>query len=925
MNKLKHIKIIIFLLLCINVFPAMAQQTEIKYLSGTGKDDMVTWQFYCSAGNNAGKWTTIGVPSCWELQGFGKYNYGWAKDTARGKETGMYKKAFQATPQWKGKQINLVFEGVATDATVKLNGQEIGTHQGAYYAFKFDISSQLLYGQENVLEVTVAKHSANESVNDAERRGDFWLYGGIFRPVFLEVLPAVNIAKPAIDAKADGRFTANVQVKGKADKIQVQLYNKQGVKFGAAVTASVKNGTAVLNSQFSSPKIWSAEFPELYKAVFTLYQQGKAVHIVSQKTGFRTVEVKQRDGIYVNGVKMKFKGVNRHSFWPTSGRTTSYALSVEDVQLMKDMNMNAVRMSHYPPDGHFLDVCDSLGLFVMDELAGWHGHYDTPTGTKLLNEMLEHDVNHPSIVIWANGNEGGHNFELDTLFKNDIQKRPVVHPWQLFGGIETQHYREYNYGIGNYNHGHDIVMPTEFLHGLYDGGHGAGLEDYWEMMWEDPLSAGGFLWDFADEGVVRTDKNGIIDTDGKQGADGIVGPFHEKEGSYFTIKEVWSPLCFEKKEITPAFDGKLALENRYAFTNTKLCSFTWQLVKLPDAAGLARGRSANGKALSPDIMPFKKGVLTLNLPADFSVYDVLYVTAKDKDGHIIFTWSYKISLPAQIAKSMVRTEGDAAVTIAIVDSVYQVQANGISFTINKNNGLLLRVKNATGEIPFNNGPVIEEAVNNFRNFNTRWEGKNLIIESTYDKKTSFNVLQWTIYPGGWIKMKLNYFPAEYFTSFFGANFSFPEKQIKGVEYMGDGPYRVWKNRIKGNQFGVWNKTYNATETGETWNYPEFRGYHSNLYWCKFITSEQTFKVATENEDVFLRLFTPGWKTDEWHNYEPIFPNGDISFMQGISSIGSKTQRNVTTGPMGEKNIFYDYDKDRRRAKELVLYFDFSGR
>ena len=118
------------------------------------------------------------------------------------------------------------------------------------------------------------------------------------------------------------------------------------------------------------------------------------------------------------------KGVNRYSFHPNSGRTTNKKISIEDVLLMKDMNMNAVRMSHYPPDEHFLDVCDSLGLFVMDELAGWHGHYDTPTGTKLVKEMIDHDVNHPSIIIWSNGNEGGHNFELDDLFTEfDIQTR----------------------------------------------------------------------------------------------------------------------------------------------------------------------------------------------------------------------------------------------------------------------------------------------------------------------------------------------------------------------------------------------------------------------------------------------------------------------------------------------------------------------
>jgi hypothetical protein len=142
--------------------------------------------------------------------------------------------------------------------------------------------------------------------------------------------------------------------------------------------------------------------------------------------------------------------------------------------------------------------------------------------------------------------------------------------------------------------------------------------------------------------------------------------------------------------------------------------------------------------------------------------------------------------------------------------------------------------------------------------------------------------------------------------------------------MGKGPYRVWKNRLKGNQFGTWDKKYNDTETAETWNYPEFKGYYSNMYWCRFITSTQPFTVYTENEDLFLRLYSAAFKTDPWHNYEPLFPNGDISFMQGIPSIGTKNQRAETTGPMGMKNIFYDYEKDPTRSLSIVLYFDFRA-
>lgn len=916
--KLKPILSSILLLLCSVVH---AQQTEQLYLSGTGNDHTVKWDFFCTAGMNSGKWSSIPVPSNWELQGFGKYDYGFAKDSVRGKEQGWYKYNFKVPAAWKGKKINIVFEGSMTDTEVKINGKSAGPiHQGAFYVFRYDISALLKYNSSNQLEVKVAKHSANKSVNEAERKADFWIFGGIFRPVYLEALPVQHIERLAIDAKADGQLKAEVNVAGKADRLTLQLYTAEGKKYGAELSTTLsKPGITALAGTFQAPQLWSSEFPNLYTATITLYQKNKALHTVSKKIGFRTITVKPRDGVYVNGTKIKFKGVNRHSFRPASGRTMSKKNSIEDVALMKEMNMNAVRMSHYPPDGHFLDVCDSLGLYVMDELAGWHGHYDTPTGSKLVKEMLRHDVNHPSIVFWANGNEGGHNRELDPLFATeDIQKRPVIHPWEDFNGFDTQHYREYNYGIGNYRHGHSILMPTEFLHGMFDGGHGASLEDYWNDMLSNPLSAGGFLWDFADQGVVRTDKNNQIDADGNRGADGIVGPYHEKEGSFFAIKEIWSPVFFEHREMTPGFDGQFNLENRYHFANLNTCQFSWKLLNLKNKQQLS------GKAVSPDIKPAEKGKLQVNLPQNWLSFDVLYLTATDLYGKELYTWSFPITLPEKEALSIVKTAGVQPVTLKESDTLYTATANGITLSFSKKTGVLRHVKNEKGIIPFTNGPVIQEGATNFQHIHHRMEGENLIIESTFDRKTAYNTLQWVIYPSGWVKLNVNYFPAEYTTNFIGLNFSFPESQIKGVEYMGRGPYRVWKNRLKGNPFGVWKKDYNSTETGEAWVYPEFKGYHSNMYWCKFITKDQPFKVVTENEDIFLRLFSAAFKTDQWHNYEPLFPSGDISFMQGIPGIGTKTQRAERSGPMAMKNIFYDYEKDPARALKLTLYFDFSG-
>ena len=341
-----------------------AQQTEYKYLSGTGNDNTVPWDFYCSAGMNSGKWTTIPVPSCWELQGFGSYNYGLDPWDERMNEHGMYRHDFNLPDSWKGKTVKIVFEGAMTDAEVKINGKPAGPkHQGAFYEFSYDVSKLLNYGTKpNRLEVTVYKHSADSSVNEAERWGDYWIFGGIFRPVFLEALPPDHIDRVATNAQANGDLKADVFFNSpKAAYLDVELQDLNGTKLATReekIPGSANDKVSVA-AHFNNVQSWNPEFPNLYNLQFSLLDKDRhLLHQTGVRTGFRTVEVRAKDGIYVNGAKIKFKGISRHSFWPSSGRTTSKAISISDVKLMKEMNMNAVRMSHYPPDRHFLDACD---------------------------------------------------------------------------------------------------------------------------------------------------------------------------------------------------------------------------------------------------------------------------------------------------------------------------------------------------------------------------------------------------------------------------------------------------------------------------------------------------------------------------------------------------------------------------------------
>ncbi len=650
-------KILSLLLFAMVYFSGFSQQTIIKYLSGTDKDHAVAWDFYCTGGSNSGKWTTIPIPSSWELQGFGNYNYGREKDHSD--EKGIYKYHFVADENWKNKQVNIVFEGSMTDTKVKINGKLSGKiHQGAFYQFKYNITPLLKFGKSNLLEVEVSKQSENASVNRAERDGDFWIFGGIFRPVYLEVLPKTHIERLAINAEADGNFSVQVFTTNaeKGYSLEANIEKADGSKKMKSISMplAANDTMTVLQQQYEDVSLWSTEFPNRYTATVSLKDNaGKIIHTVQQNFGFRTVELRPHDGFYLNGKKVMFKGVDHHSFWPESGRTTSKAVNIEDINLMKEMNMNAVRMSHYPPDIDFLDACDSLGLMVLDELTGWQNFYDDTTGHRLVKELVVRDVNHPSIVIWDNGNEGGFNRNLDNDYDlYDPQKRLVIHPWEKFNKTNTKHYPDYNYLVNTSLYGTEVFFPTELLHGLYDGGLGAGLDDYWNIMTEMPLSAGGFLWVFADEGIVRRDQHDSIDTHGNNAPDGIMGPHREKEGSFYAIKEIWSPVYIGQKYIPQDFDGKLSVENRYLFTNLNQCTFKWKLVNFgnPNDKIVNTKMEQEGTVQPVSIEPGERKFINLNLPATWQSRDALYLTAVDNYGKEIFTWSWPLHTPEYVAK-----------------------------------------------------------------------------------------------------------------------------------------------------------------------------------------------------------------------------------------------------------------------------------
>ena len=926
-------------------------QTERQYLSGHGCDDTVEWDFFCTDGRNSGRWTKIGVPSCWELQGFGTYQYGisfYGKAFPEGiaGEKGMYKYEFEVPEEFRGKQVSLVFEASMTDTEVKVNGRKAGSkHQGAFYRFSYNVTDLLKYGKKNQLEVTVSKESENASVNLAERRADYWNFGGIFRPVFLEVKPAVNLRHIAIDAQMDGSFRANcyTNISGDGMSIRAQILDGKGKKL-ADTTVPLKAGSdwTTLQLNVSAPALWTAETPNLYKAQFSLLdKEGKVLHHETETFGFRTIEVRESDGLYVNGVRINVRGVNRHSFRPESGRTLSKAKNIEDVLLMKGMNMNSVRLSHYPADPEFLEACDSLGLYVMDELGGWHGKYDTPTGVRLIEGMIERDVNHPSIIWWSNGNEKGWNIELDGEFhKYDPQKRPVIHPQGNFSGFETMHYRSYGESQ-NYMRLPEIFMPTEFLHGLYDGGHGAGLYDYWEMMRKHPRCIGGFLWVLADEGVKRVDMDGFIDNQGNFGADGIVGPHHEKEGSYYTIKQLWSPVQVMNTAIDRNFDGKLSVENRYDYLNLNTCRFIWQQVKFPsvmDASNTTTRILKQGEVQGSDVAAHGVGVVDIKTSI-LPEADALFLTVIDKYGHELWRWTFPVDKLNRETEQFSASSGRASYTET--EKGITVKANGRTFVFSKKDGQLKDVSVNNRKISFANGPrfigarradrSLDQFYNHddekakakdrtyseftdaavFTKLDVKEEGGNLILTANY-KLGNLDKAQWTIHPDGMATLDYTY-NFSGVVDLMGICFDYPEEQVLSKRWLGAGPYRVWQNRIHGAQYDIWENDYNDPIPGETFTYPEFKGYFGSVSWMSIRTKEGTISLTNETPDSYIGVYQP---RDGRDRLLYTLPESGISVLNVIPPVRNKVNSTDLCGPSSQPKWV-----DGSQTGRLVIRFE----
>lgn len=889
-----------------------AVASDVLMLSGTGTDRTVDWEFMVTAGRRAGTWGTIPVPSNWETRGYGTYKHGWefAPD-----EHGHYRHEFTVPQGWSGKQVTIVFEGSMTDTSVTVNGTSAGpVFQGGFYRFSYDITALLTAGRTNVLEVEVSKDSANDSVNKAEREGDYWNFGGIYRPVYLVARPSQYIDRVAIDARADGTFTVDVVTEGitTADRIVARFRGPDGKVHGGQFSAAVPSGsgTVRLTTTADRPDLWTAETPHLYTLELTLQRGSQGLHTFTERFGLRTVEVRKNDGLYVNGRRIVLQGICRHEFWPTSGRATSPAINRDDLLLMKQANINAVRLSHYPQDPNLYDAADELGMYLLDELGGWQKAYDTPTAKRLVGPMVARDVNHPSVIFWDNGNEWGWNTAVDGDFDvYDPQKRPVLHPGAAFGDIVDDHYPSYDKVKAQLDSG-AVYLPTEYMHSLYDGGGGAGLEDFDNLMKSYRNSAGGFIWAWVDEGLVRDDMNGWIDVGSNNYPDGITGPFRQKEGSYFTVQDVWSPIQAHLSRLDERTGTvSVHLENRYAFTDTDACTFRWELRRFTDpgqdrtSRTVVRSGSLNRKQINNN-RPITAGG---NGTAEFTTKahllkdaDALAFTAVDPFGRELWTWVWPIATTTDHANRVIGPDRGTATAVEDPTGI-TLRGGGTEVTIDKATGQLSHAQRDGTPVSFGNGPIVvagTTTTSKLSGITHRKQGHTHVVEATYTGTLA--LVRWTMRGDGWLQLDYQY-RLTGDQPYFGVTFSYPESHVTGVQWLGKGPYRVYKNRLRGVTTDVWSKDYNDSATGaDTWDYPEFKGYYADTVWATLQTDEGPLTVVAQDEDLYLRLFTPRNGPLPKTATAP-YPVGDISFLDAIPPMGDKFATADQRGPQGQPN------------------------
>lgn len=571
-------------------------------------------------------WNTIPVPGNWQMHGYGRPHYSSSyypfpidpPHVPNDNPTGCYRRSFVIPDSWADRQVFLVFEGVDSAFHVWVNGQCAGYSQGSHMPSEFRITPLLAPG-DNVLAVQVYQWSDGSYLEDQDK----WRLSGIFRDVYLKATPQVHIRDIAVQTRFDGRYedatlSLRLALHNYADReaaphqVRISLLDeaRQPVYTGAVGTSAPlpANGELALAAEIpvAAPRKWTAEEPNLYALVLKLEdERGSVLETGSVSVGFRDIAVRGGQ-LLVNGKPVILKGVNRNEFHPDLGFVTPLEAMIEDIRLMKQHNMNAVRSSHYPNDTRWLDLCDRYGLYVIDEAdLETHGchfidnesylseHPDwQPAYLDRARRMVERDKNHPSVIVWSLGNESGYGPNHDAMAAWVRQADPTrpIHYERAKDApvvdIVSCMYPSLQALIeeGEKTDDSRPFLMCEFAHAM--GNSVGNLQEYWDAVYKYPRLLGGLIWEWTDHGIrQRTAAGeewyayggdfGDHPHSGHFCIDGLLFPDRQPKASILEVKKVFEPVKAEPVDVK---SGIVNIRNRYDFLSLDHLAGSWSLL-----------------------------------------------------------------------------------------------------------------------------------------------------------------------------------------------------------------------------------------------------------------------------------------------------------------------------------------------------------
>ncbi len=627
-------------------------------------------------------WGTMPVPGIWELNGYGdaiyvNNHYAWRSDWIgepptvqdKGNHVGSYRRTFTIPADWKGDKVYMHIGSATSNISVYVNGKYVGYSEDSKVAAEFDITNYVQPGRENLIAMQVMRW-CDGSWNEDQ---DFWRLCGIARECYLYSRPQVHIedlfiTPDLVNNYKDGVLNGKIDlVNGKGKTVQILLTDAQDKEVLKTSVKALDNGPVSFsyqNSELENIQKWTAETPYLYNIYVSLYDGDKLIECIPQRVGFRKVEIKDQQ-LLVNGQPVLIKGADRHELDPDGGYVVSVERMLQDIQIMKQLNVNAVRTCHYPDDPRWYQLCDEYGIYVTAETNieshgmgyGEKSLAKDPRFHDMHIERQEHNLrvlkNHPSIIVWSLGNEAGYGKNFEDAYdwvKMYDPSRPCQYEQAGKSGktdIYCPMYADYNHSERYCSEGNPRpLIQCEYCHTM--GNSGGGVKEYWDLVRKYKNYQGGYVWDYVDQGLRSKSKvtgkeifayggdfGRFPASDNNFNINGMISPDRIPNPHAYEIKycyqNVWTTLISTS-------EGTVEVYNENFFTDLNNIVLIYSI-------------KADGKKVYGGAIQLSAFNIQPQTRAKVQILDIANALNEHKDKEIVCTFEYKLAAATALQKA----------------------------------------------------------------------------------------------------------------------------------------------------------------------------------------------------------------------------------------------------------------------------------